>query len=179
MPRFDPAGLYELDLAHGTVKTRGGDRVVVLSDTVLGPLVSAAAAAGDLTPVRALGEKLGEAARGSLEDAAAAGPEAVLGEARAVFGAFGWGRLGLERWGDALVATVDGAPGLDDAGLGLAALLGGLFSALAGREVSCVPASGGRFLLVDPSVAEQVWSWAEGGADVASLVGRLHRPEGA
>ena len=57
---FDPGGFYEFDLGRGTVRTQAGGRVVVLTDNVLAPLVSAAATQGDLTAVRRLGKQLGE-----------------------------------------------------------------------------------------------------------------------
>ncbi|MFW2388515.1 MAG: hypothetical protein ACN4G0_09280, partial [Polyangiales bacterium] len=57
--RFDPSGFYEFNLTGGTVRTRHGERVVLLSEDVLSSLVAAAARDGDLTPLRRLGELLG------------------------------------------------------------------------------------------------------------------------
>lgn len=152
----------------------------MLSDAVVAPLVAAAVEGGDLTAVRKLGRQLGEAATAALAGPAADTPvEEVLGQAAGVLSLFGWGRLGVERWGDALVAKLDDLPRLDDEHLGIAALLGGLFSSLAAEEVACVPVGdSGTFLLVDPSVAQKVWKWSRGGDDVAAIVGRL-APEGA
>lgn len=177
---FDPGGFYEFDLARGAVHARGAGRVLVLSDTVVAPLVSAAVGNGDLTSVRKLGRQLGEGVAGSL-DAAASGSssEDVLGRAANLLSLFGWGRLEVDSWGDALVAHLTGLPHLDEEHLGVAALLGGLFSSLADREVACVPVSKeGSFLVVDPSVAQQVWKWSRAGEDIAGIVGRLGHPEG-
>lgn len=173
--RFDPGGFYEFHLAQGAVRARGGSRVLILSDTVVAPLVSAAVKNGDLTPVRRLGRQIGQMVAESLDDAVLdQSPEAVLGHAASALALFGWGRLGLERWGDALVASLSQPPDLDEEHLGVAALLGGLFSELAGREVACVPTDReGRFVLVDPTVAEQVWAWSKGGDDLASILGKL------
>ena len=41
--RFDPSGFYEFNLTGGTVRTRTGERVVILSEDVLSSLVAAAA----------------------------------------------------------------------------------------------------------------------------------------
>jgi hypothetical protein len=177
----DPAGFFEFDLAGGEVRARSGHRVLVLSDTVVAPLVSAAVQNGDLTAVRRLGRHMGEevanALGGELGDAP---PDLVLGHAATVVSLFGWGRLHLERWGDALCARLEGLPQLDADHLAIAALLGGLFSALARKEVACVPVSAeGHFLLVDPHIAEQVWNWSRSGDDVAAIVGRLGAPEQA
>ncbi len=177
---FDPGGFFEFDLAQGAVRARGGERVLVLSDSVVAPLISAAVGNGDLTSVRKLGRQLGEHAAHGLSDPNASTPEAVLGQAAGVLSLFGWGRLSVERWGDALAAHLTGLPTLDPEHLGIAALLGGLFSALANREVACVPVGAeGMFLIVDPSVAQNVWKWSRGQTDVAAIVGRLAIREGA
>lgn len=179
-PAFDPGSFFEFDLANGAVTTRSGERVLLLSDTVLAPLVAAAVQNGDLTAVRKLGRLFGEAAAEGLEGANMTRADIVLGRAAHVLSLFGWGRLRIARWGDALVADVEGLPQLDDDHLGVAALLGGLFSALAEREVACVPVSeDGSFILVDPSVAQQVWKWSRSGDDIPAIAGRLARPGAA
>ena len=58
--RFDPSGFYEFNLNAGMVRTRTGERVAIVSEDVLSSLVAAAARDGDLTPLRRLGELLGE-----------------------------------------------------------------------------------------------------------------------
>ena len=57
---FDPSGFFEFDLATGSVHARGTGRVLILSDSVVAPLVSAAVGNGDLTSVRKLGRELGD-----------------------------------------------------------------------------------------------------------------------
>ena len=179
--RFDPGGFYEFNLAEGAVKTRDGSRVLILSDNAVAPLVSTAVRTGDLTPIRQLGREIGEMVASSLgSPATECTVDRVLGHAASVLALFGWGRLGIQRWGDALVIGVTHAPTLDDDFLALAALLGGLFSVLARREVACVPTgSQGRFVVVDPTVAEQVWNWTREGADLSTVVGRLTPAEAA
>ena len=68
---------------------------------------------------------------------------------------------------------VERLPALDDDHLGVAALLGGVFSSLAQREVSCVPADDRRFVIVDPGIAERIWGWSKDGADLSTIVGKL------
>ncbi|MEM9192789.1 MAG: hypothetical protein AAGF12_26680 [Myxococcota bacterium] len=173
--RFDPGGFYEFNLAHGAVRTKDGSRVIVLTDTVVAPLVSAAVQNGDLKAVRRMGRQLGQLVRDSLGvPATSCSPEQVMGHAASVLALFGWGRLNLERWGDVLVARLMEFPNLDEGDLGVAALLGGLFSELGEREVACVPTSDTQaFILLNPTVAEQVWNWAKEGQDLPSIVGRL------
>jgi hypothetical protein len=178
--QFDPGGFFQFDLAHGSVRTRGGARVLVLSDTVLGPLIATAVQNGDLTAVRALGSQLGSIVSSSLKDAPNnLSPAVVVGHAASVMSLYGWGRLKLERWADALVLEVDGLPPLDDDNLAVAALLGGLFSTLSKCEVACVPVARTRkYLMVDPSIAEQVWSWSKNGENLATIITRLAPSEG-
>lgn len=172
---FDPSHYYAFDLARGAVHTRHGDRVLVLSAEVIGPLVSTAARHGDLTSVRSLGKRIGEdAARSLAQDARGLTPEVVLTHVSGTLALLGWGLLSLERWGSALALSLTGAPSLDADRLGLAALLGGMLTSLGGQDVACVPMFGGaRFLVVHPSIAEAVWGWAKEGIDLGQVVGRL------
>ena len=57
--------------------------------------------------------------------------------------------------------------------IGAAALLGGMFSEISQRQVSCVPAGESKFIMVDFEVAETVWGWYKDGADLAAIVGML------
>lgn len=172
--RFDPGGFYEFDLSGGTVQTKTGERVVLLSEGVLSALVAAAARDGDLTPLRRLGELLGQQVLTGLDrPASVLSPEVVLGHVSAVTSLFGWGRVTLERWGDALVIGLHDEPELDEDNLGAAALLGGMFSEISQRQVSCVPTGDTRFIMVDFEIAETVWGWFKDGADLPAIVGML------
>ncbi|MEM6963048.1 MAG: hypothetical protein AAF550_15075, partial [Myxococcota bacterium] len=139
-PCFDPGGFYEFDLAAGAVRTRHGGRVLVLSDNVVGPLVSAAVHHGDLTAVRQMGKEIGADVQKSMSgEVADHAPADVIQCAADLISVFGWGRLSTERWGDALAIVMREGPKLDEGRLGVAALLGGVFSILGGAEVACVP----------------------------------------
>lgn len=177
---FDPGGFYEFELSDGTVRTRGGSRVLMLSASSIAPLLASAVEHGDLTPVRKLGKELGDHVAESL-GAPPGGrtTEDVLGHAAGIVALFGWGRLSMEQWGDAVAVRLEHAPSIDDRALGVAALLGGVFSRLADDEVACVPVAGDRFVLVDPEVAEEVWGWARSGEDLPRIVARLGMKEGA
>ncbi|GAB4114218.1 MAG: hypothetical protein OHK0013_49210 [Sandaracinaceae bacterium] len=179
-PSFDPGAFFTFDVRGGQVQTRAGRRVLILSDTVIAPLVGAAVANGDLTVVRRFGRHLGEEVRTSLGGALDDVPvDVVLGHLGGVLALFGWGRIHLDRWGDALVARVEHAPVIDTEQLALAALLGGLFSSVTGRDVACVPVGENvEFILVAPVIAETVWGWARAGEDVAGIIARL-APEAA
>ena len=179
--QFDPGGFYEFDLAHGAVRARGGSRVLILSENVLGPLITTAVSHGDLTAVRSLGTQLGTMISRSLKQPAPSLPtRLVVGHAASVMSLYGWGRLEMEQWGAALVINVDGLPPLDEDNLAVAALLGGMFSTLCGQEVACVPiARTTRYLMGEPVIAEPVWAWSKGGENLGTIVGRLEPGEDA
>lgn len=172
---FDPGGFFQFDLAKGSVRSRGGTRVLLVSEAVLAPLINTAVANGDLTAIRSLGSQIGTLVGNTLSGPAnAASPSQVIGTAGAIMSLFGWGRLKLEQWGDALVLQVEGLPPLDEDNLAVAALLGGLFSTLCSTEVACVPiARTAKYMMVDPRIAEQVWSWAKEGESLAAISGKL------
>lgn len=179
--QFDPNSFFQFDLAQGQVISRDGERVLVLSQKVLGPLVSTAVKSGDLTAVRELGNQLGSYVKTSLgQPADDISPAIVLNYIASVMALYGWGRLRMEQWGDALLLKVDKLPPLDQENLAVAALLGGVLSTLCSREVACVPAGDdNRYLVVDPNIAERVWSWFKNGDSVAEIVSKLAIPEGS
>jgi hypothetical protein len=147
----------------------------VLSEKALAPLITTAVRGGDLTAIRTLGSQLGSAAASIFGDRLGSASTVDLMEhAAGLTALYGWGRMQLEQWGHALVLEITGTPTLDDDNLAMAALLGGLFSTLSGNEVACVPlAESSKYIMVDPSIAEQVWSWSKSGDDLAAIVGKL------
>jgi hypothetical protein len=179
--QFDPGGFFQFDLAHGRVRTRGGARVLVLAENVLAPLIVTAVQSGDLTAIRQLGSQLGSIVAQSLPAPAGSLPaQVVISHAGGVMSLYGWGRLKLEQWGGALVLVVEGLPPLDEDNLAVAALLGGIFSTLCSAEVACVPmARTTKYIMVDPRIAEQVWTWSKSGDNLATIASKLSSPEAA
>lgn len=110
-------GTLSFDLAEGLVRLGGEARVVLPASVVLS-IVGAATAEARRGFGRALGESIGHVAtiRMREEDFAAplalvdASPEAALSELAAAWALAGLGGLGMERWGRALVMTVDNSP---------------------------------------------------------------------
>lgn len=175
---FNPQGYFKFDFESGTVAT-AATRVLMLSDSVVGPLVSAAVENGDLTPVRRLGRHIGEQARMMLgvDNPDPLPAHDFLNTTCLALGLYGWGKLTMERWGDALVLHAEQTPQLDPDSLGIAALLGGMLSSALSAEVACVPVGENRYMVVAPVVAEQVWNWARDGVTVGELASRLRIPE--
>lgn len=179
--QLDPGGFFQFDLARGSVCSRDGQRVLLLSEEALSPLIVTAVSNGDLTAVRAMGSQLGHLVVQALPGNASNLPTSVvMGHVATVVSLFGWGRLRLERWGDALVLEVEGLPPLDEDNLAVAALLGGMFSTLCRVEVACVPlAQSAKYIVVDPVIAEQIWAWSKHGESLGEIAGRLGRKEQA
>jgi hypothetical protein len=110
-------GTLSFDLAEGLVQLGGQARIVLPASIVLA-IVGAATAEARSAFGRAIGESIGHVAiiRMKEEDFAAplalvdASPEAALSELAAAWALAGLGGLGMERWGRALVMTVDNSP---------------------------------------------------------------------
>ncbi len=166
---FDPNGYYDFDLAHGAVHAQAEqkERVVVIPDTTFASLVGLAAEAGRKDTLEELGRALGRRA-GAIGDRS---PESVLHHAAATVALFGWGRLGLERWGDALAVPLDGPPALPE--VVLEALLNGMFAEMSGQSVACVSTGNAQYLLLHPDVAGQARTWLSEGLGLAGVVDRL------
>ncbi len=169
---------YHLDVTRGMLKSCPLDeRVVTLPVEVLRRVVAMAMQGGDLTVLRVAGKMLADAARAGLEgrdtQVHALPATVVFAQARQALAYAGWGSLDVERWGNALVVLLRQAPGLDTEQLGIAALLGGLFSTLALRDVACVPMDEHRFLCIDPSLAEAAWNWSKTGRSLYSVLSEL------
>jgi hypothetical protein len=174
-PQFDPNHFFNFDLARGEVRSRDDGRVLIVTESALAALIAIAVRSGDLTAVRELGNQLGKRASeqmGKLADELS--PNVVVAHASSVVALYGWGGLRLERWGNAMVVEVEKLPPLDRENLAVAALLGGLFSTLGARDVACVPIEGThRYVMVDPSIAEQVWGWSKSGDDLPAIIAKL------
>lgn len=110
-------GTLSFDLADGLVRL-GGEARIVLPASVLLKIVGAATAEAQHAFGHALGESIGHVAtiRMKEEDFAAplalvdASPEAALSVLAAAWALAGLGGLGMERWGQALVMTIDNSP---------------------------------------------------------------------
>jgi hypothetical protein len=135
-------GTLSFDLAEGLVRL-GGEARVVLPVSVLMTIVGAATTEVQRTFARALGESIGNVAtiRMKEEDFAAplalvdASPEAAMSELGAAWALAGLGGLGLERWGRALVMTIDNGPLGREADTLLEEILAGAIERATGRKV--------------------------------------------
>lgn len=135
-------GTLSFELAEGLVRL-GGEARIVLPVSVLLTFVGAATADVRRGFARTLGESIGQVAtiRMKEEDFAAplalvdASPEAALSELAAAWALAGLGGLGMERWGRALVMTVDNVPLPRDTDDLLEVMIEGAIEQATGRKV--------------------------------------------
>lgn len=176
--RFDPSYTVEFDLGRGHIGIRGGgERVLIPVDALLA-LCNGADADTRRDFARRLGTEVGRRTVERLGDASGVEIESALEHLGGDWSLMGFGSLGLERWGQALVFTVTDSP---FAGRGddlLAALLEGALQRAFARDVGAVllmrDDTRARFLVTSRSGAEKVRTWLGTGTAWGEVMTRLH-----
>jgi hypothetical protein len=174
--RFNPSGSVSFDLARGRVDC-GGDHVLIAADA----LVDLCRAAGDEAVSdfgRRLGTALGRRMAERLGDgASSASMEVVLDHLGGELAMMGLGSLGLERWGRALVLTLDGGPFGQQLDKLLASVLEGAMQRGFGRDCRATKLMRDdrqvRFLIASPSSASKVNEWLGAGISYGDALTRL------
>src|SRR5690349_4248350 len=174
--RFNPSGSVSFDLMRGRVDC-GGDHVLVAADA----LVDLCRAAGDEAVSdfgRRLGTVIGRRVAERLGDgASSASLEDVLDHLGGDLAIMGLGSLGLERWGRALVLTVDGGPFGQQLDRLLGAVLEGALQRGFGRDCRATKLMRDdrqvRFLIASPGSASKVSEWLGSGVSYGDALARL------
>ncbi|MDP9148596.1 MAG: hypothetical protein M3O36_01440, partial [Myxococcota bacterium] len=108
---FDPTHAVRFDLPHGTVRAAGDDGPLLL---VPAAALNALARSAPPEAVEALGLEMGSAlgrrTASRMVDAQGASVEAFVTELAGQAALCGLGVLGVERWGRALVVTLEKSP---------------------------------------------------------------------
>jgi hypothetical protein len=182
-PRFDPARALKFDLGRGQIEMEGArPRVVVPSDALF-ELCRAAGRDAQVDFGRRLGTEAGRRTAEALEGGVAgASLEAVVEHLGGNLALLGFGSLGLERWGKALVFTVDDSPFGAEGDALLAAVIEGALQRAVGREGQVVllarDDARARFAVLSKTAAASVRSWLDAGASWGEVLARLHRTKG-
>jgi hypothetical protein len=179
--RFNPSGSVSFDLVRGHVDC-GGAHVLIAADA----LIDLCRAAGDeavsdfgrrlgTTLGRRLAERLGDGASStSLED--------VLVHLGGELAVMGLGSLGLERWGRALVLTIEGGPFGQQLDRLLGAVLEGALQRGFGRDCRAIKLMRDdrqvRFLIANPTSASKVSEWLGSGVSYGDALTRLQANAG-
>lgn len=179
--RFNPSGSVSFDLVRGRVDC-GGDHVLVAADA----LVDLCRAAGD-EAVSDFGRRLGTAVGRRVADrlgdgAASASLEEVLDQLGGELAVAGLGSLGLERWGRALVLTIDGGPFGQQLDRLLGAVLEGALQRAFGRDCHATKLMRDdrqvRFLIANAASAGKVSEWLGSGVSYGDALARLQNNAG-
>jgi hypothetical protein len=175
--RFNPSGSVSFDLVRGRVDC-GGEHVLVAADA----LVDLCRAAGD-EAVSDFGRRLGTAAGRRVAervgDTSSASLEEVLEHLGGELALLGLGSLGLERWGRALVLTIDGGPFGQQLDRLLGAVLEGALQRAFARDVRAARLGRDdrqvRFLIASAAGATKVTDWLSSGVSYADALARLQK----
>ena len=176
-PRFDPSYALEFDLGRGQIRVaNAGERVVVPSDALLA-LCQAAQEHAVIDFGRRLGTEAGRALLGRLGDVGQASLETVVEHLGGELALMGFGSLGLERWGTALVLSFAHSP-LGGAGyLLLGSVLEGAAQRTFGRDVVATKlvrdADLVRFLITGREGADRALGWLSSGIAWGEVLTRL------
>jgi hypothetical protein len=179
--RFNPSGSVSFDLVRGRLDC-GGDQVLVSADA----LVDLCRAAGD-EAVSDFGRRLGTAAGRRIADrlgdaAAHATMEEVLEHLGGELALLGLGSLGLERWGRALVLTIDGGPFGQQLDRLLGSVLEGALQRAFGRDCHAAKLMRDdrqvRFLITSAASASKVSAWLGSGLSYGDALTRLQSRTG-
>lgn len=178
--RFNPSGSVSFDLVRGRVDL-GGEHVLVPADA----LVDLCRNAGDDAVVD-FGRRLGTAAGRRVADRLGDGNQATLEDVLEHLGGelalLGLGSLGLERWGRALVLTVDGGPFGQQLDRLLGAVLEGALQRTFGRDCHAVKLVRDdrqvRFLITSAASASKVSQWLGSGLSYGDALTRLQKQAG-
>jgi hypothetical protein len=180
--RFNPSGSVSFDLARGRVDC-GGDHVLIAADA----LIDLCRAAGD-EAVTDFGRRLGTALGMRMADrlggsGSSASLEEVLEHLGGELALIGLGSLGLERWGRALVLTLDGGPFGQQLDRLLAAVLEGALQRGFGRDCRAAKLMRDdrrvRFLIASPGSVSKISDWLGSGVSYGDALTRLQGNTGA
>lgn len=180
---FDPKKAVTFDLPKGQVRLTepsDNERAVIVPAGALAAVIAAAGDTASRELGRSIGRTLGGRVAGRLGNVRDAKLDDVLSELATELAIVGLGTLEIERWGRALVVSVDHAP-IDHDGF-LGALVEGLLSAASGRDLRTAPLSreGSRLRVLVGNVAsiERVVAWIGEGIAWGEALTRLHAPRG-
>ncbi|HMR06645.1 MAG TPA: hypothetical protein PKA88_12730 [Polyangiaceae bacterium] len=174
--RFDPSHAVKFNLAAGHIDLEGA-RVLVPPDALL-ELCTAAGAESVTDFGRRMGTEVGRRVAARLGDGIkGASIEGVVDHFGGDLALLGLGNLGIERWGRALIFTVEGSP-LGAAGDALvAAVLEGAMQRGAGRDVRIVfltrEDTVARFAALSASTAGKASGWLSEGVAWGDVIVRL------
>lgn len=176
---FDPSEAVVFDLNRGQVTLEGGGPLLLLPTEA----VAAVCAQLDAGVVRQLGGALGKRAgarvRARLANAGAPSIEVMVEQLAGELSLAGFGALALERWGQALVARIEGYPLAGHGQELLGGFLEGALLAAVDRELVATPLERNsqslRLLLCNKAASARVKTWLTAGGSWGDALAALHQ----
>jgi hypothetical protein len=179
-PRFDAANSVKFDLGRGQVELEGGARLLVPVDALL-----AVCRGLGQDSLRDFGRRLGTEAGRRVADRISvkqASLDAVIDHLGGELALIGIGSLGAERWGRALVLTLDDSPLGADGDALVAAILEGALQRSMARDANIVRLDRKegrvRWLVVNAKTAEKTRQLLSQGVAWGNVLARLHSSRG-
>jgi hypothetical protein len=178
---FDPSKAIECDVARGRIALSGSKPSVLVPAALLGDLSRSL----DAPVLRDLGRQLGAAAAERLvkrlgDGTGSASEQQLAEDLGGELALMGLGSLAVERWGRALVITLQDPPLEPSADQFLAHVVEGALKHTYGRDTSVVPLSResgrARLAVLSARAAERVREWLASGQSWGQVVERLHAP---
>lgn len=174
--RFDPTHALRFDLAAGRVELTGGSPRALVPAEALGELLSSVDVEAARDFGHRIGTEIGRRIAGRIE-AATASLEGVTDQLGGELAIAGLGSLVIERWGQALVARIDGSPLAGQAAELLGPVVETALQRALARDVHAVVLDrreGVRLLLVAQGAADKVTAWLAEGVAWGDALARLH-----
>lgn len=177
---FDPTRAVVFDLERGRVALEGGSHMLLLPTDVMATACSQLDASVVRQLGAALGKKAGGRARARLGQVQGASLEAIVEQLGGELSLGGFGALSIERWGQALVARIEGYPLAAQGQELLAGFVESAVIALTGRELTAFPlertAQSLRLLLCSRAAASKVKGWLLAGNSWSEALVALQSP---
>jgi hypothetical protein len=178
MSNFDPAGSVVFDLNGGRVSLAQGGAQVMLPAAALAEVCARL----DADSVRHFGGLLGAHAGARIQSRlgtqARPSMQSMVDQLGGELSLSGLGSLSIERWGQALVARVQGCPLGARAELLLSAYLERALLAALGRELQALPIETGphgmRLFLCNNVASRRVQEWLSAGRSWGDALVMLH-----
>jgi hypothetical protein len=174
-PPFDPTHSVQFDLDRGRITLPGSDPRLLVPAEALARLCAGASTDTVKDFGRGLGTEMGRRVMGRLADGGSVSSmvEHLGGELALA----GFGSLGVEVWGRALVLTITDSPLGPDGDALIAAVLEGAIQRAVARDASVVriDRSNGkaRLAVLRPSTADSVRRWLREGTSWGDVLTRL------
>jgi len=181
-PPFDASKAVTFDLSRGQIQKEGAEPRLLVSASALVALCNAAGGEAASAFARATGQSIGAAIAARFEraghDVGGAAIDAVVEHLSGELAVAGFGRLSVERWGQALVLVVDYGPATEAGDDLLRALLGAAVAGAAKLDLECVrlvrEGERARFFIAGRRGAEKVRQWLGSGVSWGEALVRLH-----